>query len=120
VKTPVFGPPPAPSPGMNSTRISLFSLLAGLFIFAAPLAAQRPTPAKPKVPVLSRKFQLPPGFAPPSGMCRVWIDNVPASQQPAPTDCASAVKNRPLNGRVIFADDKAKGTNRDGLKREED
>jgi hypothetical protein len=53
-------------------------------------------------------------------MCRVWIDNVPASQQPAPTDCASAVKNRPLNSRVIFADDKAKGTKREGVKREED
>jgi hypothetical protein len=120
MKSPLFGPPRATLSGMNFTRISLFPLLAGLCIFAAPLAAQRPTPAKPTVPASSRKFQLPPGFAPPSGMCRVWIDNVPASQQPAPTDCASAVKNRPLNSRVIFADDKAKGTNRDGLKREED
>jgi len=37
-------------------------------------------------------------------MCRIWIDNVPPEQQPAPTDCASAVKNRPLNARVIFGD----------------
>jgi hypothetical protein len=38
-------------------------------------------------------------------MCRIWLDNVPAAQQPAPTDCASAVRNQPRNGRVIFSDD---------------
>lgn len=38
-------------------------------------------------------------------MCRIWLDNVPAAQQPAPTDCASAVRNRPAKGRVIFGDD---------------
>jgi hypothetical protein len=42
---------------------------------------------------------------PPKGMCRVWLSEVPASQQPAATDCASAVRNRPSNGRVIFGDD---------------
>lgn len=46
---------------------------------------------------------------PPPGMCRVWIDDVPAPQQPAPTDCATALRNRPKNGRVLFgpnADDR--------------
>jgi hypothetical protein len=38
-------------------------------------------------------------------MCRIWIDGVPPGQQPAPTDCASAVRNRPSNGRVLFGDD---------------
>jgi len=42
---------------------------------------------------------------PPPGMCRIWLDNVPATQQPAPTDCASAVRNQPRNGRVIFSDE---------------
>jgi hypothetical protein len=28
---------------------------------------------------------------------------VPAAQQPAPTDCPSAIRNRPPNGRVIFS-----------------
>jgi hypothetical protein len=36
------------------------------------------------------------------------LDDVPAGQQPAPTDCATAVKNKPQNGRVIFGDDYAK------------
>lgn len=43
---------------------------------------------------------------PPAGMCRIWVDGVPADKQPAPTDCASALKNKPTNGRVIFGDAK--------------
>ena len=38
----------------------------------------------------------------PPGMCRVWLDGVRADSQPAPTDCASALRNRPPNARVIF------------------
>ena len=41
---------------------------------------------------------------PPPGMCRVWIDGVPASRQPAPTDCPTAIRNRPANARVIFGE----------------
>ncbi|MEP6692005.1 MAG: hypothetical protein ABJD07_12675, partial [Gemmatimonadaceae bacterium] len=37
---------------------------------------------------------------PPQGMCRIWIDGVPASRQPAPTDCPTAIRNRPPNARV--------------------
>ncbi len=48
---------------------------------------------------------VPKEFRPPAGMCRIWLDNVPARQQPAPTDCPTAVRNRPSNGRVIFGDD---------------
>jgi hypothetical protein len=32
----------------------------------------------------------------------LWINGVPASQQPAPTDCASAIRNRPSNAAVIY------------------
>ena len=39
---------------------------------------------------------------PPTGMCRIWLDNVPPNQQPAPTDCATAIRNKPSNARVIF------------------
>jgi hypothetical protein len=46
-------------------------------------------------------------------MCRIWLDRVPAKQQPAPTDCPTAVKNKPANAKVLFGDDyvaKAKKT----------
>lgn len=65
---------------------------------AAPLGAQGKSfgPKHDKVPD---------GHRPPPGMCRIWLDGVPPGQQPAPTDCATAVRNRPSNGRVIFGDD---------------
>ena len=44
-------------------------------------------------------------FKPPPGMCRIWIEGVPGSRQPAPTDCGTALRNRPPNGRVIFGDE---------------
>lgn len=54
------------------------------------------------------KTQVPRTHLPPPGMCRIWLDNVPPAQQPAPTDCASAVRNQPRNGRVIFSDEPRK------------
>jgi hypothetical protein len=45
---------------------------------------------------------VPKAYLPPVGMCRIWVDNVPAGRQPAPTDCATAIRNRPPNARVIF------------------
>jgi hypothetical protein len=84
----------------------------GLIVSASVAGAQRPVPVKPQTPVtqqqLRREQIVPPGFFPPTGMCRIWIKDVPAGQQPAPTDCASAVRNRPLNGRVLFGDDAPK------------
>jgi hypothetical protein len=56
---------------------------------------------------------VPAGYRPPPGMCRVWIDGVPPRQQPAPTDCRTAIRNRPPNGRVIFGDDYAKSSRDD-------
>jgi hypothetical protein len=77
------------------------------FLVAAAVAPMRwvgaqqrgATKKAPTIPAESR---------PPAGMCRIWLDDVPAGQQPAPTDCATAVKNKPQNGRVIFGDDYAK------------
>ena len=51
---------------------------------------------------------IPAEYRPPAGMCRIWLDDVPAGQQPAPTDCPTAVKNKPQKGRVIFGDDYVK------------
>ena len=64
----------------------------------------------PQIPKASPKQQpsVPPAYRPPQGMCRIWIDGVPPDQQPAPTDCVSAVRNRPVNGTVIYGDDSPK------------
>ncbi len=56
-------------------------------------AAQESREAPPRVPG---------SFKAPAGLCRLWIDGVPASQQPAPTDCANAIRNRPSNAAVVF------------------
>lgn len=64
----------------------------------------------PQIPKASPKQQpsVPPAYRPPQGMCRIWIDGVPPDQQPAPTDCVSAVRNRPANGTVIYGNDAPK------------
>ena len=67
------------------TRSSYVLVLAALFAGGSSIQAQaRPQPQEPKPTV-------PRSHLPPPGMCRIWLDNVPPSQQPAPTDCASPV-----------------------------
>lgn len=55
---------------------------------------------------------VPKAYRPPPGMCRIWLEKVPAKQQPAPTDCPTAVRNRPPNGKVLFGDDYVDGPDR--------
>ena len=89
-------------------RVALAAAV-GLVISAGTAEAQRPVPQKPKSQQTQRRDQsVPPGFFPPAGMCRIWINDVPPAQQPAPTDCASAVRNRPSNGKVLFGDEQPK------------
>lgn len=58
-----------------------------------------------------RDRDVPREYRPPAGTCRIWLDNVPPKQQPAPTDCATAVRNKPRNGRVIFPEPSAEKDN---------
>ena len=75
-------------------RFALGVALIGTLV-ALPLQGQeRPRPAD----------SIPASAKPPAGMCRIWLPNVPASKQAAPTDCPTAVRNRPANARVIFGD----------------
>lgn len=76
------------------TRFALILLLA----VAAPTAAQALEQGK-------NGDQTATEHRPPPGMCRIWINGVPAERQPAPTDCATAMRRRPSNARVIFGDE---------------
>jgi len=70
--------------------------------------------ASPKAAIAQGQGKdIPVSERPPAGMCRIWLDGVPAAQQPAPTDCATAVRNRPAKGRVIFGDDYVTSKRRD-------
>jgi hypothetical protein len=86
-----------------------FALLAaGTLAAGGSVGAQIPTGFPSRVPGLpQRQWKqpvVPPEYRPPAGMCRIWIEGVQPSQQPAPTDCVTAVRNRPVNGSVIFGD----------------
>jgi hypothetical protein len=58
---------------------------------------------------------IPDGFLPPPGLCRVWIDDVPAARQPAPTNCVKAERSRPNNARVIYGPSASLNTGRQGM-----
>lgn len=87
------------------------SRLAGILVIAA-VAVAAPLHAQARA---GRPDEVPAAKRPPVGMCRLWIDGVQASHQPAPTDCATAIRRRPPNARVIFGDDARQSTpDRDG------
>lgn len=81
---------------MTSVRSSLVPSAATLLILALPatMAGQsRPASSRDTVPL---------SLLPPAGKCRIWMDGVPAAQQPAPTDCATALRQRPANGTILY------------------
>lgn len=79
------------------------SRLAGIFAIVACVAAPSLRAQAPER--TPRPDDIPAAQRPPAGMCRLWIDGVPAGRQPAPTDCATAIRRRPPNARVVFGDD---------------
>jgi hypothetical protein len=118
------GTPPANPHGMTNLsfpriragmidRWRLVLLAAALFAASGSVRAQGlprgiPLPALPRLPQ-SQQPVIPQAYRPPAGMCRIWIEGVPPGQQPAPTDCVTAVRNRPRNGFVIFGNDSQRG-----------
>jgi hypothetical protein len=73
---------------------------------AAPAAASGERRYGPPESVRERDAQLEAGvptrYTPPAGMCRVWVGGVPPERQPAPTECAKAIRVRSPNSHVVF------------------
>lgn len=82
-------------------------LLIAAFVGVGLAAFQDTAGAQSFAPSRSRQDPVPQRYRPPVGMCRIWLDSVPANRQPAPTDCATAIRNLPPNARVIFSDSAA-------------
>ena len=70
-----------------------WAVVGAWFVGGAAVAAAQSTSAPPDVP---------PAYVPPAGMCRVWLRGVPPMQQPAPTDCRSALRTKPVGATVIY------------------
>jgi len=86
---------------MTNSRTSYLLVLAALVVLAAPTRVNAQGRGKGQD---RRDAVVPRAVQPPPGMCRVWINGVPANKQPAPTDCWTALRDRPPNGRVLFGD----------------
>lgn len=109
---------PANRPGMTTLPFSratagkinrwwLALLAAGILAAGSSASAQGMPRGLPQgIPrgIPRQQPGIPPAYLPPAGMCRIWIEGVPAGHQPAPTDCVTAVRNRPVNGYVVFGD----------------
>ena len=61
-----------------------------------------PLGAQEKAKDAQTALAIPVSALPPAGLCRVWLKDVPAGQQPAPTDCATAIRNRPATAQLVF------------------
>ena len=103
-----MGSPRTLRPMTSLLRLIPFSLLC-----LAPIAAEAQEraperPADSSARSTDRAIErpaprdVPRDMLPPAGKCRIWMDGVAPSQQPAPTDCQTALRQRPTNGTVVF------------------
>jgi hypothetical protein len=79
-------------------------------IAGASHAQQAPARGQTQAGPQTQKPALPADMIPPPGMCRIWLKDVPAKQQPAPTNCATAMRTKPANAYLYYGDDYAKKT----------
>ncbi len=70
-----------------------------LLTLTAPVAARGQAAGAPAGETV---ITIPKSMLPPAGKCRVWMPDVPASQQPAPTDCTTALRQKPANAYLVF------------------
>lgn len=80
---------------MNHMRASLLpSAIAALLALPAVAGAQARGGAN--------RDTVPVSMFPPAGKCRIWMFGLPPVQQPATTDCATALRQKPANGMVLY------------------
>lgn len=87
---------------MRPLLLSLLLLGTASLVEAQVRPVSVEVPAKPVAPASPGTAPVPVSMLPPAGRCRIWIDDVPASQQPAPTDCATALRQKPANGTILY------------------
>lgn len=76
-----------------ATGVWRVTILSALWTCGAAVCAAQSPSAQPEIPA---------AYVPPAGMCRVWLRDVPPMQQPAPTDCQSALRTKPVGATVIY------------------
>lgn len=81
---------------MNRTSIATIVAI-GVLLAPGMAYAQRPVQERER-----GRVEVPRRYQPPPGMCRIWVNGVPPAKQPAPTDCTTALRERPANGRIVF------------------
>lgn len=91
-----------PVPRLRLLTLATLALLAAL---PAPAEAQGRSASKAQAPsraTTDSAADVPKHMMPPAGKCRIWMRGVPAAQQPAPTDCTTALRQAPSNGVLVF------------------
>ena len=95
---------------MEAGLTRFFWIFTALLLTSAASAQEPRDRASREPPPRELQPRVPDAFTPPAGLCRLWIEGVPPSQQPAPTDCANAIRNRPANAAVVFGPQRKSGT----------
>jgi hypothetical protein len=57
--------------------------------------------AQTRGPKAAKPASVPAAMRPPEGLCRVWVDGLPADKQEGVSDCAYARAHVPAGGRVL-------------------
>lgn len=74
-------------------RHALIPAAVALLVVPATAAAQARSGSRDTVPT---------AMMPPAGKCRIWITGVAPAQQPAATDCPTALRQRSANSVILY------------------
>lgn len=89
-------------PDLRLPRLTAITLLAVVPAFVAGAQERGAPERESQRAVADSVVSIPRNMMPPAGKCRIWMKGVPAAQQPAPTDCTTALRQSPPNGVLVF------------------